>query len=236
MKLYQDKDWLKKKYLDEKFSTYDIARLYHIDNHTITRWMKKYNIPSRCTAEANISWNEKRIKKYKNKDYLYQKYVIEKLSILKIAKLCKASFGTILNWMKKFNIKRRTLSEADKGNPSHRKGKNGIYSKETLNKMSLVKMGNANSSWKGGLSFKPYSSGFNKHTKERIRKRDNYQCQLCGKGENGKSFPIHHVDYNKENNDPNNLINLCVIHNSQANYQREKWQFFFEVYQEIRGM
>jgi hypothetical protein len=56
--LYQDKDWLIQKYVKEKMSTVEIARLYReeqnkwCDPNTISRWLKKHKINVRTLAEA----------------------------------------------------------------------------------------------------------------------------------------------------------------------------------------
>lgn len=56
--LYQDKEWLTQKYVKEKLSTVEIARAYRdeenkwCDPNTISRWLKKHNIPMRTLAEA----------------------------------------------------------------------------------------------------------------------------------------------------------------------------------------
>lgn len=56
--LYQDKDWLVQKYVREKLSTVQIARLYReqenswCDPNTISRWLKKHKINMRSLAEA----------------------------------------------------------------------------------------------------------------------------------------------------------------------------------------
>jgi hypothetical protein len=56
--LYQDREWLYQKYIREKLSTVEIARLYReeenkwCDPNTISRWLKKHNIPMRTLAEA----------------------------------------------------------------------------------------------------------------------------------------------------------------------------------------
>ena len=51
-------------------------------------------------------------KLYKNKDWLYQKYIAEKLSTHKIAKICRCSKTTIRKWLTKYNIKIRTHFES----------------------------------------------------------------------------------------------------------------------------
>jgi hypothetical protein len=56
--LYQDKDWLTQKYVKEKLSTVQIAKIYResenkwCDPNTISRWLKKHEIGMRSLAEA----------------------------------------------------------------------------------------------------------------------------------------------------------------------------------------
>jgi len=88
--------------------------------------------------------------------------------------------------------------------------------------------GEGNSMWKGGLSFEPYSPQFNPLLKSKIRKRDNYLCQLCGKLEEGSKLNIHHIDYNKLNNLQSNLICLCRNCHSKTNTGRKYWQEYFQ--------
>lgn len=52
---------------------------------------------------------------YKNRDWLCQKYSIEKLSAYKIAEICSCGNRTIYRWLEIFGIKTRTLNEAMKG-------------------------------------------------------------------------------------------------------------------------
>ncbi len=82
--------------------------------------------------------------------------------------------------------------------------------------------------WKGGISKEPYSFDFNEKLKEIIRQRDNYTCQLCGKKQENKTFPIHHIDYNKKNCNPQNLITLCDKCNPKVNFERKHWKEFFK--------
>jgi len=77
--------------------------------------------------------------------------------------------------------------------------------------------------WKGGVSFEPYSPDFNEILKNEIRLRDNFTCRICGFY--GKS--VHHIDYNKLNNDPKNLITLCRSCHGKTNYKRDYWIEFF---------
>ena len=82
--------------------------------------------------------------------------------------------------------------------------------------------------WRGGISKEPYSFDFNDKLKEQIRKRDNYTCQKCGNKSNGRKLSIHHIDYQKKNTNPTNLIALCVSCNSKVNANREHWTNYFQ--------
>ena len=53
MKLYKDRDWLKKKYVDEKLSMDEIARICNVKSCGSIEWfLKKYSIKSRSRSQA----------------------------------------------------------------------------------------------------------------------------------------------------------------------------------------
>ena len=109
---------------------------------------------------------------------------------------------------------------------------------EAKKKIGLANMGEKCHLWQGGISFEPYSPKFNNYLKEQIRERDNYECQYCHKTheENGKKLMlmIHHIDYNKKNSNPLNLIALCNSCHSKTNGNREFWTRYWQMYQFIR--
>lgn len=102
--------------------------------------------------------------------------------------------------------------------------------KEKLEKLKGEKC----SAWKGGVSFEPYGLDFSKQFKEKIKERDNYCCILCNLFEEyarklyRKSLTIHHIDYIKINNFPQNCISLCVKCHMMTNGNREHWKIFFQ--------
>lgn len=82
--------------------------------------------------------------------------------------------------------------------------------------------------WKGGsMSFKDYGKEFNKHLRTLIRIRDQYICQDCKIKENNRRFSIHHIDLNKKNNDPNNLILLCSKCHQKEHIRIRKVQGYY---------
>jgi len=93
-----------------------------------------------------------------------------------------------------------------------------------------------NPNWVGGISRLPYHIDFDENLKESIRKRDNYECQLCYMTEEehivvlGRKLAVHHIDYDKSNSAPKNLLTLCNQCNSRVNFNREYW---YEKFQEV---
>jgi len=87
----------------------------------------------------------------------------------------------------------------------------------------------AASNWKGGISFEPYDPRFNRQLRELIRLRDGYKCQKCGcpEIENGRKLSVHHIDGDKSNSSPTNLISLCIGCNTQVECNRPHWQRIF---------
>jgi len=84
--------------------------------------------------------------------------------------------------------------------------------------------------WRGGISREPYAWTFNDELKEEVRRRDGYECQLCGapQAECRTRLPVHHIDYCKTNSDPVNLVALCAACNARVNANREHWTTFFQ--------
>lgn len=78
--------------------------------------------------------------------------------------------------------------------------------------------------WKDGISFKPYTPLFNKELKKIIKERDKNRCLICKKQQR---LMIHHIDYNKKNCSPENLITLCNSCHSKTNTNRKQWETFF---------
>ena len=89
-------------------------------------------------------------------------------------------------------------------------------------KAGLKRGGENNPNWQGGISCEPYCDVWLDYEfKESIKERDKYIClnPYCFKQSNRLS--IHHIDYNKKNCHPRNLITLCNSCNSFANFNRE---------------
>lgn len=82
-----------------------------------------------------------------------------------------------------------------------------------------------------------YPVDFNGRLKELIRDRDERKCKICSTPEEelGQSLDVHHIDYDKENCDPRNLISLCHSCHMKTNVKRDKWISFFQGPQRIQA-
>jgi endogenous inhibitor of DNA gyrase (YacG/DUF329 family) len=90
-------------------------------------------------------------------------------------------------------------------------------------------LGKNNSAWIDGRSYdKHYLPEFRVIRRE-ISQRDNFKCMLCQIEESKlKQHSIHHIDYNKNNNQPSNLITLCVSCHSKTGINRKYWTNYFK--------
>lgn len=224
-----DIETIKHLYIVEHMTTKQIGKLFDISCHTISKRLKDNNINIRQRSEAHT-------RRITNKGTL-------ELPIL--GDICR---GTNLGlndtayyhyvvcpncrkerWQMQSHIKRSPLCREC-----------------SLKLMGLNRRGENAPTWKGGLSFLPYPPEFNVPLKEQIRIRDNYTCQLCGKQENGIKLSIHHIDYNKNNLDPNNLICLCSARkgkqfhdtccHTKTNNNRPYWTEYFTNLLKSKGL
>jgi len=94
-------------------------------------------------------------------------------------------------------------------------------------KFRLCKLGNKNPSWRGGISLEKYSVEWTKTLRQSIRERDNYVCQVCNQKQGDKVFDVHHIDYDKRNCNPINLITLCHPCHMKTNFNKNYWIKYF---------
>ena len=109
--------------------------------------------------------------------------------------------------------------------PEYREMMSKVRTKNWENPEFREKMsGENNHFYVHGLSHLPYSKKWSNQLKKRIRKRDNNRCVLCHKKGDGRKLSVHHIDYDKENCHPSNLITLCSsCHISTNHNDRHEW-------------
>lgn len=242
--------FLQQEYTINKKSTHQIAREQQCGTTTIIRYLKINNIPRRTILQSK-QLNSKYFK-ILTKDFLYKEYITNKKSAGKIADEIGCNKTIILYYLKKNKIKFRTLKEArmllnikGEANPNYRDGRTlKIHycqdCGEVINWITDVygqgrcivcsNKGEHNSRFNNWSSLEPYPVKWTNVLKESIRIRDNHRCQICGKTqvENKQRLSVHHIDYDKKNLNPDNLISLCSACHSETNGNRDYWQIHLE--------
>lgn len=148
-RIYRNKHWLYEQYWKQNLGIDQIAKKINAGQATILHWMNKYNIPRRYSKlnkpfldetwrierikkKRRLQQNSKhclereRSKKWMNSEWLYKQYWQNNLTTADIAQLCSCKQATVLKWMKKCGVPRRTKSEI-----GHRRYGNGLYRDES---------------------------------------------------------------------------------------------------------
>ena len=162
-----------------------------------------------------------------HKGYKHTKEHIEKNRQSKLKNPTRYWLGKKRDENTKIKIsKNRTGKCIGDNNPSKRP-----EVREKIGKSSLGRNKGENSgNWQNGKSFEKYGFDWTDDLKENIRQRDLFICQLCGTHQDELDFKLdcHHIDYEKKNLNPNNLITLCRSCHIKTNYNRNYWTNYFK--------
>jgi len=131
------------------------------------------------------------------------------------------------------------------------KGKNNVYSNETLEKMkmdklgkrksketclkmSIARTGEKNHNWNGGVNMRDKHSLFNPEYREwrmKIFTRDNFKCKIENK-DCVEKIQAHHIlnwkDYPELRYDTNNGITLCLYHHPRGREKEKLMSPYFK--------
>lgn len=208
---YWNRDWLYDKYVVKNMTYTQIAELCRAHPVTILEWVRRHNIPVRRRGELR-------------KGIARPAHVIEKIKATK--QLRGPTIAQIENCRKVGKLPNDISKHPDGCKCQSCRAVRGEYVLEN------------NPNWRGGTSYLPYSPKFNMRLKEDIRKRDGYICKYpdCGTPENGQKHTVHHINYDKFDCRPVNLITLCRSHNSRVNANRVYWEdYFTEILESDQG-
>ena len=220
-----NKTFLIKKYLKNKKSIPQIAKEANCSIAPVYNRLIKFNIKRRTISESRIG-------QFKGKlNYFYGKHLYGKLNHMFGKHHTEETKEKISESHKGFRHTGETkqkMSKSHKNKKLTKQHKLNIakvhlgmkHTKESKRKMSLGKGGT-------GIPYENncYPPEFNVKLKAKIRKRDNYTCQLCNTQFDKRSsyLNVHHIDYNKMNCEEWNLITLCHQCNAKVNQNKKHW-------------
>ncbi len=90
---------------------------------------------------------------------------------------------------------------------------------------SVLWAGANNPNWRGGAAL--YPPEFDEDLRDTIRERDGWVCRLCEQTPQ-RTLHVHHINYDKKDNSPENLIALCHGCHAKTNGRREYWISVFQ--------
>ena len=235
-------NFLFQSYIINKKSTPTIAKEIQCSTTTILHRLTENNIKIRTKSESNIGLKRAKITGYRirrSNRLNPQNKIIRQKNIAKV--------NTLPRTKKQLKVWRNCYKHLHKFWTGSRSKKQLIQLRklwklprtrkqiESSRKVALRinqiidRSGEKHPNWLGGISFEPYGIEFNAKLKEKIRRRDGYKCSVCNTHEKQARFKltIHHIDYNKQNNKPKNLISVCISCHTKTNYNRDYWYAYF---------
>lgn len=212
------KEKLVELYINQHKSIKQIAEEFKVSTATIFKKLKKFGIPTKKAHATYKVWTTK-----PEWNWLVKKNA--KITSPFVKGHTPWNKGLTKDTDKRVEETGKKIKEAhDRGCFDH---VNYVHpkSEETRRKLSLAHGGN-------GVPYSDceYSFEFLFYIRQDVKKRDKFTCQMCGKthAEIKGDLHVHHIDYNKKNDDLNNLITLCGHCHQKTNYNRPSWIEYFK--------
>lgn len=203
---------------------------------TVRKQQQKNMNNSFCSRTCKSEWQ--RTQKPVDREWLYQKYIVEKLDCTQIAKIVNRNSKRVWEWLKDYDIPTRKRGTTGNGkNTKPMLGKK--HTPETRKLMSQIciaqgrvpknrngahpmkgRKGARHPKWNGGFTperNEVYGSNEWKEAVKAVWKRDNATCQRCGLHRSQAKkldidFDIHHIvgfAVKELRTEVSNLILLC---------------------------
>ena len=174
---------------------------------------------------SELNYKKERIVWNKGKTNIYSAVTLEKM---RNARLGKPAWNSGKGEYLSKEVRER-INVAKRGKPTWNKGKLDWLSSEQKENIRIANFKRSGNTTGLRIHTNWYTKEFNKKLKTEIMERDGYQC--CNPGCFGltKRLTVHHIDYNKQNCRPLNLITLCSSCNARANTYRNSLFNFYKI-------
>lgn len=201
------KEWLIEQYYINEYSISYIAEISGYKNgNSITKKIKEFGLTIKPKSEINLTI--KKCEEILTKDLLIDLYLTQKKSSNDIAEIVGFSNVTILSYLDKYNIKKRSKSEAKIGELNPNFGITGsqnplfgrIKSDEEIKKLKeSLPRGPDHFRWKSPedriepINIQIRNCQKAKDWKKSILSRDKYTCQNCSKTSKQTKIIVDHI-------------------------------------------
>lgn len=194
-KRYQDEEWLRRKYHQEKLSTVEIAEVCGVDDSTIYRWIERHGIEKRefDPQERTKAAREAATEKYGEGGALAEMWEKRTDEMIKHAKAA-APLGAPArdkNGMAGVTGEDNPMGGVT-GEDHHMHGKTG------KDHPSHGKTGSDHHAWRGGKSIydavkKCLGNDSWNTIRRRARKSTDDGCEMCGTSPDEQGLDVHHI-------------------------------------------
>jgi 5-methylcytosine-specific restriction endonuclease McrA len=225
-----DVNYIKNAYLSGKTAC-EIAKEIGVSSTLIYHRLEDNNIKHSKSEAAKIRHlgvgNQWAQKYNVDIDKIVTLYINNKLPAIDVGKVLNLPRHTIYYYLNKHNISRRKGKEAYAIELSRKRLSDG---KKNYYKKNPCVTGSAHFNWKGGLSREEYGEGWTKQIRHKVKNRDKNICLYCyEKGSKDRPLFVHHIDYNKKNNNIDNLVSLHSSCHTSTNWNRVYWHYLYSL-------
>jgi transposase/AraC-like DNA-binding protein len=106
---HRNKTWLREKYVNDEESLSEMGEMCGCNHETARTWLHKFDI------DLRKPWEKRDLPcdgLHRKEEWLHKVYIVEQMNASEAASVCGCTQSTILEWLERNNIEKRSLSES----------------------------------------------------------------------------------------------------------------------------